>query len=418
MAYKIIATEILKNPELCNYLQPEEIPLSQIQTQVLNSLQIGELENQGLSTLNDLHTYPEIQTLSTKTNIPLLTLQKITSAIDLLIRGSKHLDRKTHPTQLSYIRIVFFGLNSAGKTSIIKYIKKKEPLSALKEQLETRPTVGVDSSQRIRLHELPILLTELGGQKLFIETYVKDLESYFRDTHIAVFVIDSQDNERIEESLFYLKSVVDGLKKINLNVSLKIAIHKTDDGVMESSQIIGDIIGKAHEKIKMPVVELIASTFATTMYDPSSISNFFSALLEELLPIRSYVKSGLQTLNAVLPFEFSCLVDPELSRLPLSWVVSKPNLEPKAIINKLLIYTEELLFKKKLEKAQFTVNISNWIREMLFLPVIMLEKTYIFIYTFDDDYQADPELPQVEELVRRAIEPQLELAFLAIKTQN
>ena len=176
MAFRVIANEILKNPGLPLQMPVGEIPLSQLRNSVLTSIEQEEIENFGLTTLKDLASYEDLELLAKETKIPLFRLMKLTSAIELLIRGSQiYRVVPSSAKKLDYIKIVFFGLDQAGKTSIISYIKKKEPLTVLKEHLpKTRPTVGVDF-QKIQFHEIPIILTELGGQKAIRDSYMPNI---------------------------------------------------------------------------------------------------------------------------------------------------------------------------------------------------------------------------------------------------
>ena len=85
------------------------------------------------------------------------SLLKLISAVNLLVRGS--VIQKVYPgstKKISFLKIVFFGLDQAGKTSLIQFIKKTEPLTVLKEHLpNTRPTVGVDY-QKLHFHLLDL----------------------------------------------------------------------------------------------------------------------------------------------------------------------------------------------------------------------------------------------------------------------
>lgn len=429
MAFRVIANEILKNPGLPLQMPVGEIPLSQLRNSVLTAIEREEIENFGLTTLKDFSSYEDLETLSKETKIPLFKLMKLSSAIELLIRGS--LIYRVVPSatkKLDYIKIVFFGLDQAGKTSIISYIKKKEPLTVLKEHLpKTRPTVGVDF-QKVQFQEIPIILTELGGQKAIREAYLPNINTYFKDSNVAVFVIDSNMPERFPEALEFFKEVHQKLLEHDINIPIKIAVHKADTGVMEASGVINEIIKIISQQMNISLVELMNSVFATSIKEPSTMASFFSNIIEENLPIRSYITTGLSTLISLYPLDFCCIVDPDLSRLPLGWVSRLSDLDPKTIINYLLEYTEEIdVLKekredKKLTETKFTIRINQWIRELTFLPVFLKNgnKEFYFVYCYSDDWQSQitPDMPTLAQLVQRAVDPQLELALLAINSQR
>lgn len=431
MAFRVIANEILKNPGLPLQMPVGEIPLSQIRNSVLTAIEREEIENLGITTLKDFASYEDLEDLAKNTKIPLFKLMKLSSAIELLIRGS--LIYRVVPSsikKLDYIKLVFFGLDQAGKTSIISYIKKKEPLTVLKEHLpKTRPTVGVDF-QKVQFQEIPIILTELGGQKAIRDSYMPNITNYFKDSNVAVFVIDSNAPDRFNEALEFFKAVHEKLLEHGVIIPIKIAVHKADTGVMEASGVINEIIKIISQHMNISLVELMNSVFATSILDTSTMASFFSNIIEESLPIRSYITTGLSTLISLYPLDFCCLVDPELSRLPLGWVSRLSELDPKTIINYLLEYSEDVLDNlektkdgyKKLIQTKFTININNWIRELIFMPVFLKQggKEFYFVFCYSDDWQSQitPDMPSLEQLVQRALDPQLELALLAINSQK
>ncbi len=431
MAFRVIANEILKNPGLPLQMPVGEIPLSQIRNSVLTAIEREAIENYGITTLKDFASFEDLENLARDTKIPLFKLMKLSSAIELLIRGS--IIYRVVPSsikKLDYIKIVFFGLDQAGKTSIISYIKKKEPLTVLKEHLpKTRPTVGVDF-QRVQFQEIPIILTELGGQKAIRDSYMPTITNYFKDTNVAVFVIDSNAPDRFKEALEFFKAVHQKLIEHDIIIPIKIADHKADTGVMEASEVINEIIKIISQQMNISLVELMNSVFATSVLEPSTMASFFSNIIEENLPIRSYITTGLSTLISLYPLDFCCLVDPGLSRLPLGWVSRLSELDPKTIINYLLEYTEEVVNDlettkngfKELKQTKFTININQWIRELIYLPVYLKsgDKEFYFVFCYSDDWQSQitSDMPTLEQLVQRALDPQLELALLAINSQR
>ena len=183
--------------------------------------------------------------------------------------------------------------------------------------------------------------------------------------------------------------------------------------------------------MNISLVELMNSVFATSVKDSSTMASFFSSIIEENLPIRSYITAGLTTLISLYPLDFCCLVDPQLSRLPLGWVSRLSDLDPKTIINYLLEYTEEV--EKSLENEEeieqieglkttkFTITINQWIRELIFLPVYLSsgKKEFYFVFCYSDDWQSQitEDMPPLTNLIQRALDPQLELALLAINSQ-
>ncbi|MFX0095862.1 MAG: ADP-ribosylation factor family protein [Candidatus Hodarchaeota archaeon] len=99
-------------------------------------------------------------------------------------------------------RIIFCGLDSAGKTAILKYIE-------LGEEVKTKVTLG-RRMQVLPEKKLKIIAQDLGGQ----EIYRKDWNKYLPFSDIVVYVIDASDRKRIEESKREYEKFLDKSKKI------------------------------------------------------------------------------------------------------------------------------------------------------------------------------------------------------------
>ena len=91
-------------------------------------------------------------------------------------------------------KILFTGLDGAGKTSIILTLQREYSKIALLE-----PTRG---AQRNNFKFLGKEISEwdLGGQKSYRISYLKNPSKYFEDTEIAIYVIDILDTSRVLES--------------------------------------------------------------------------------------------------------------------------------------------------------------------------------------------------------------------------
>ncbi|KAL0230573.1 hypothetical protein PCE1_004130 [Barthelona sp. PCE] len=84
-------------------------------------------------------------------------------------------------------KIVLIGLDSAGKTAIIKRLKYVDESS-----IDTRITVGFSATD-LEIGSLKINCYDIGGQKTFRNLW----NYYYDDTDAVVFVIDSADVNRL-----------------------------------------------------------------------------------------------------------------------------------------------------------------------------------------------------------------------------
>jgi len=94
------------------------------------------------------------------------------------------------------ITLVVFGLDNAGKSTFI---------SALSGKLdkETKPTVGF-SPTRLAGDEFDVCLYDLGGGSRFRGIW----PSYYADVHGIIYMVDSADPERFEESSDCLRKIM------------------------------------------------------------------------------------------------------------------------------------------------------------------------------------------------------------------
>ena len=126
-------------------------------------------------------------------------------------------------------KILFTGLDAAGKTSIILALQREFSKIAL-----LKPTRG---AQR-RIFEFlgrEISEWDLGGQISYRISYLKNPGKYFDGTEIAIYVIDIQNKARIPEALSYFKDVVEQFRKLEIEPPIYIFFHKYDPALRRNA---------------------------------------------------------------------------------------------------------------------------------------------------------------------------------------
>ncbi len=83
------------------------------------------------------------------------------------------------------VNIAMCGLDNAGKTSILNYLKNGEPSESL-------ATMGVNF-ERLKLGKLELSIMDLGGQQIFRQFW----PGYIERADILIFVLDSSDIQRL-----------------------------------------------------------------------------------------------------------------------------------------------------------------------------------------------------------------------------
>ncbi|MFW9947140.1 MAG: ADP-ribosylation factor-like protein [Candidatus Odinarchaeota archaeon] len=185
-------------------------------------------------------------------------------------------------------KILFTGLDTAGKTSIILTLKKEFSKIAV-----ISPTKG---AQRRIFDFLDIEISEwdLGGQETYRISYLKNPNMYFDNTEIAIFVIDIQNEERIPEAISYLKDVIDQFYTLKINPPINIFFHKYDpDFPKDIKENWDELISKLKQKIYDETYYSKLSFYITSIYNLNSIIFTVSEILLKLYPKTQLIKKTI-----------------------------------------------------------------------------------------------------------------------------
>ena len=176
-------------------------------------------------------------------------------------------------------KILFTGLDDAGKTSIILSLQREFSKIAV-----LSPTRG---AQRRIFDFLGKEISEwdLGGQTAYRISYLKNPDKYFDGTEIAIYVIDIQNKPRMPEAISYFKDVIEQFKKLEITPPIYVFLHKYDPALkraalneMENLVIdLKDQVGRSTDYKKIYF-------YNTSIYDFSSIISAMSEILLSLYP--------------------------------------------------------------------------------------------------------------------------------------
>ncbi|HME50953.1 MAG TPA: ADP-ribosylation factor-like protein [Candidatus Lokiarchaeia archaeon] len=122
--------------------------------------------------------------------------KKEREASQLTILRSKGPETPTSAKKLKTVSIFLFGLDAAGKTTFVDYVKQEK-------YLEHAPTLGVSIS-RIALGKVQFVFNDVGGQ----EAYRANWQNYWKSPDFLIFTIDSADAARFVQAKEYLWSVL------------------------------------------------------------------------------------------------------------------------------------------------------------------------------------------------------------------
>lgn len=129
---------------------------------------------------------------------------------------------------MARINVFVFGLDRAGKTTLVTYFQEKK-------FIPQSPTIGVNISHLIFAgSDLTMEFTDVGGQKRFRN----DWENYIKRPHVLVFVIDASDRneDRIQDGRVELQKLLANPKVTG--IPLLVLINKVDLDMVMQREIV------------------------------------------------------------------------------------------------------------------------------------------------------------------------------------
>jgi len=201
-------------------------------------------------------------------------------------------------------KILFTGLDFAGKSSIIQVLKREFSKIA-----KIQPTKG--ANRRVfTLLDREVSEWDLGGQETYRISYLKNPSKFFDDTEIAIYVIDIRNTERIDEALSYLKDVIEQFKKLKINPPINIFFHKCDPSLVRSNlDDLNNTISELWERIQNFVKYEPVHYFHTSIYDMYSLMNAMSQILLELYPKSQLLQKTIEEFAKKLNCEGLMIID-------------------------------------------------------------------------------------------------------------
>ena len=186
-------------------------------------------------------------------------------------------------------KILFTGLDYAGKSSIILALKREFSKIAI-----IKPTLSV---QR-RIFEFmgrEISEWDLGGQEYYRISYLKNPSKYFDNTEIAIYVIDIQNPDRISESLSYLSDVIQQFRNLEIEPPIYVFFHKNDPDIYKRAQKgLDDIVSNIRKKIEKEIKYKKIHYYKTSIFDLSSIIRPMSDIFLSLFTKAEFVERAIE----------------------------------------------------------------------------------------------------------------------------
>lgn len=266
-----LALSILVNENEINYLYNN---INRIKEIILKLSKI--LENE-LFDNDDFKSREKIEPLFKDFLIKLLDIEKIPH---------------TPATSQRKMKILFAGLDDSGKTSFLLAVDRK-----YSKLIGLKPTRGANIVS-IETLGSNIFLWDLGGQLTFREKYLNKSQIYLYDTDLLYYFIDVKNADRFEESIDYLRNLVEKLREFKQKTPIIFVLSKGDPDILDS-----DVIKENIKTIKSKITEVISEEksemYITSIFDNYlfSILKAFSAGLSKLSPNRELLNLNVKDLS-------------------------------------------------------------------------------------------------------------------------
>ncbi len=184
-------------------------------------------------------------------------------------------------------KIIFAGLDSAGKTSILAILDDKFSLIN-----SIKPTKG-QQRDFVKIMGFQIARFDLGGQKMYRADYFKTKYRIFYEVASVFYVIDVTDSKRYEEAYEYFENIYETMEKLGEFPKFNICLHKVDPGLRKKRETQNSI-----EEIKKKLQEIARETplnfYITTIHDKSTLVKAFSEGLMEFSPKSTIIRQQLR----------------------------------------------------------------------------------------------------------------------------
>ncbi|MHA1585117.1 MAG: ADP-ribosylation factor-like protein [Promethearchaeota archaeon] len=176
-------------------------------------------------------------------------------------------------------KVAIFGLENAGKTSIVKKILYK--FESLMSLAPTRDYNG----ENLEFLGRELIIRDFGGKARFRTNYFKHPEINFRNIKYLYYIIDCQALHDLRQNIVYFLKIIEYCAQINPDLEIYIFFHKLDPNIPTTKLLntwekdfLNDVLPVLQEQ------ELHATLFYTSIKD---IQGIIYAFIEPLLGNRN-----------------------------------------------------------------------------------------------------------------------------------
>ncbi|MFX0032921.1 MAG: ADP-ribosylation factor-like protein [Candidatus Hermodarchaeota archaeon] len=302
------------------------------------------------------------------------------------------------------LKILFVGLDRAGKSSFLLGVRKK-----YSEIIKALPTKGVARTEEKIFEEQnsTISIWDLGGQLKYREKYLEQSKLYLYNVDLLFYFIDIQDIKRNEETITLFKKVLDSLRQLNEFPPIVICLNKFDPDLKKSKSIKKNI-KYLEQEILESSPNFFLKIFHTSIFDHYSLISAYSYGLSQLSPNRELFENQLKFLakktksDAILLLNDNGIILSNYSQSEISekvFEISAPHFQT--------LYKTFKEFKLLKQDFIITSGITEEEKKIIFKK-IEVDKYKLYLLLFMEEFESvkkiEKHLPKFIKNVRELIQ--------------
>ncbi len=263
----------------------------------VDKISSDHLVNEGIKTIDDLANLSVSNLPEIKEILPNMLLK--------WVKIAKVIQKNVQEQLRRHKKILMIGLDSAGKTSILAVVQDK--FSIIKSLLPTR---GV-KREKLDFFGYPIVSWDLGGQVQYREKlYFNRPELFFTEADIMLYVVDSQDPDRIPEAANYFREVLKVLKDLHEKPELLIVLSKSDQDIRKTLQWQQNVtsVKNKFNSIVADYEDFVVDYCDTTVFQRETIMQMFSIALKKVSDTSEIIEHILEEFTHQVEAKASSLV--------------------------------------------------------------------------------------------------------------
>lgn len=258
---------------------------------------------------SDKLTENNIKTIEDLANLSVDNLPEIEDLLPKILRKWVKIAQVVQKAVKEQLRrhkkLLMIGLDAAGKTSILAIVQDK--FSIIKSLLPTR---GV-KREKLDFFGYPIISWDLGGQIQYREKlYFNRPDLFFTEADILLYVIDSQDLERLAESANYFREVLNALIELDEQPKILIILSKSDPDFRKSFQWQKNVesIRNKFDKVADEFEQFTVDYCDTSIFQRETIMQMFSIALKKVSETSEIIENILEDFTSQVEGKASSLV--------------------------------------------------------------------------------------------------------------